>query len=61
MLSNENKLYDKHITYSTNLSLLKWKGTDFLEIWKNFDNILFYCSIDGDNERLEYIREFSTC
>lgn len=56
---NENKLYDKHIAYSTNLSLLKWKGTDFLEIWKNFNNILFFCSIDGDNERLEYIREFS--
>jgi len=56
---DDNKLYDKHITYSTNLSLLKWKGTDFLDIWKNFDNILFFCSIDGDNERLEYIREFS--
>lgn len=56
---NENKIYDRHITYSTNLSLLKWKGTDFLEIWKNFNSINFFCSIDGDNERLEYIREFS--
>lgn len=56
---HENKIYNKHITYSTNLSLLKWKGTDFLEIWKNFASINFMCSIDGDNERLEYVREFS--
>lgn len=56
---NVNKLYDRKIMYSTNLSLTKWKGTDFLDIWKNFEDIRFMCSIDGDNERLEYIREFS--
>jgi len=56
---NENKLYDKSITYSSNLSTLKWKKTNFLEIWKNFKEIHFLASIDGDHERLEYVREFS--
>lgn len=56
---NENQLYNKSITYSSNLSTLKWKKTNFLEIWKNFRDIHFLASIDGDHERLEYIREFS--
>jgi hypothetical protein len=56
---NDNKLYDKTISYSTNLSLLKWKGINFLDIWKNFNNIMFWCSIDGHGKQLEYIREFS--
>jgi sulfatase maturation enzyme AslB (radical SAM superfamily) len=54
-----NKLYDKHIIYSTNMTLTKWKGTDFLELWKNFNKILFWCSIDGYGDQLEFIREFS--
>ena len=54
-----NKLYDKKITYSSNLTLTQWKGTDFLEIWKNFNNIDFFCSIDGKGDALEFIREFS--
>lgn len=56
---HENKLYDKHISYSTNMTLLKWKKNDFVEIWKNFNDLLFWCSIDGQGEQLEYIREFS--
>lgn len=56
---DKNKLYDKSITYSSNLSTLKWKKIDFLEIWKNFKDIHFLASIDGDHDRLEYIREFS--
>jgi hypothetical protein len=56
---NENEQYSKRITYSTNLSILKWKGVDFLDIWKNFNNILFWCSIDGHGEQLEYVREYS--
>jgi hypothetical protein len=54
-----NKLYSKEICYSTNMTLLKWKGNDFLKIWENFNNIMFWCSIDGHKEQLEYIREFS--
>jgi len=56
---NENELYNKQISYSTNLTLTKWKGIDFIEIWKNFRRMLFWCSIDGQGDQLEYIREFS--
>lgn len=53
---NENQLYNKSIIYSTNLTTLKWKTINFLDIWKNFNNITFLCSIDGYQEKLEYIR-----
>jgi hypothetical protein len=56
---NENEMYDKSIIYSTNMTTLKWKSIDFLEIWKNFNNIQFICSIDGYQEGLEYIRNKS--
>ncbi len=56
---DDNNLHHRKIIYSTNLTLLKWKKTNFLEKWKNFEDIIFLCSIDGDHERLEYIREFS--
>jgi len=45
------------LTYSTNLTSLKYKGEDFIELWKNFDNINFLASIDGHEEKLEYIRK----
>ncbi len=32
---------------------------NFLEIWKNFNMLNFYCSIDGHEETLEYIRDKS--
>lgn len=53
----DNELTDRKITYSTNMTTFKWKGVDFFEIWKNFKRILFYCSIDGYEEKLEYIRD----
>ena len=56
---DENKMYDKYIIYSTNMTTLKWKSVDFPEIWKNFKNIQFVCSIDGYQEGLEYIRNNS--
>jgi len=59
MYLDENKLYNKSITYSTNLSLLKWKKKDFIPIWEKFDHIHFLCSIDGQGKILEYTREYS--
>lgn len=56
---DEKEHYHKRITYSTNMSILKWKGINFLEKWENFNNILFWCSIDGHGKQLEYVREFS--
>ncbi len=45
------------LTYSTNLTTLKYKGVDFVELWKEFDSIYFLASIDGHEEKLEYIRK----
>ena len=56
---DDNKMHDKSIIYSTNMTTLKWKSIDFLEIWKNFNEIQFLCSIDGFQEGLEYIRNKS--
>jgi len=56
---NDNKLYNKHIMYSTNLSILSWKGNDFIDIWKNFSNLMFWCSVDAHGPALEYVREYS--
>lgn len=55
----DNKQTWKKLTYSTNMTTFKWKGIDFLEKWKNFSQILFYCSIDSYGEKLEYIRDRS--
>lgn len=57
---NEHNHYNKRLVYSTNLTLTKWKGTDFLSVWQNFNKILFWCSIDGFGDELEYIREYSS-
>lgn len=46
-----------HLTYSTNLTSLKYKGNDLLELWQHFDSIYFLASIDGYEEKLEYIRK----
>lgn len=55
----ETKQFDKQICYSTNLTTLRWKGKDFLEIWKNFNRILWIGSIDGIYDKLQYIRRGS--
>lgn len=56
---HENKMYEKVITYSTNMTVLRWKKIDFLDVWKNFKQIQFMCSIDGHKDALEYIRDKS--
>jgi organic radical activating enzyme len=48
--------YDLYLSYSTNLSTLKYKGVNFLDIWKKFKEVLVYGSIDDFGPRLEYIR-----
>lgn len=53
----DNNMTDKSITYSTNMTTFSWKKTDFLEVWKKFDHILFFCSIDSYGDKLEYIRD----
>jgi sulfatase maturation enzyme AslB (radical SAM superfamily) len=53
----DNKWFDKELRYSTNLSTLQYKGTDFLELWDNFDKVWLMCSIDHFGEKLEYLRQ----
>jgi len=54
---DENKMYDKELRYNTNLSNLKYKGTDLVEIWSRFNNVWMMCSIDHFGDKLEYLRQ----
>jgi len=48
---------DIKLRYNTNLSTLKFKNKDLLDLWKKFKyNIDIYASIDHVGERAEYIR-----
>lgn len=44
------------LIYNTNLSNLKFKDKDILELWKNFKTVDISASIDHCNEKAEYIR-----
>lgn len=44
------------IIYSTNLSILKYKDKNILDIWKHFDDISLGISLDGLGKRGELIR-----
>lgn len=52
----ERKKTDVRIVYSTNLSVLKYKDKNVLDIWKNFKNIDIGVSLDGIGKRGELIR-----
>lgn len=54
---HKNKWFDKELRYSTNLSNLKYKGTDLIDLWKDFDNVWLMCSIDHIGDKLNYIRQ----
>lgn len=56
---DDNKIYNKQIVYSTNMTTFSWKGIDFLDIWKNFNKLQWFASIDGHKDTLEYIRKGS--
>ena len=45
------------IVYSTNLSTLKYRDHDVLDIWKNFNDIFLGVSLDGSGTRGELIRK----
>lgn len=46
-----------HLRYNTNLSNLKFKNKDLLDLWKHFTNrIDVYASIDHYGKKAEYIR-----
>ena len=53
---------DVKLRYNTNLSFLKYKKWDLIDLWSKFtvhspDNIDLYASIDGIKEKAEYSRK----
>ena len=52
----ENKKFDLEIRYNTNLSILNYKGNNFIEKMKNFNNLMISPSCDSLGIRGEYIR-----
>jgi organic radical activating enzyme len=45
------------IDYNTNLSILKYKNYNLLELWKNFKKVNLWVSCDGYGKVGEYIRK----
>jgi hypothetical protein len=44
------------LKYSSNLSGLKFKSKDIIELWKHFPDIMLMASLDSTGARAEYIR-----
>jgi len=47
---------DTTLRYNTNISTLKFKNYDLLDLWSNFSKIELSCSIDHYGEKAEYLR-----
>jgi len=52
----ESKNTDVVIKYNSNISLLKYKGKNIIDLWKHFKTVEYFASIDDVGEREEYIR-----
>jgi radical SAM protein with 4Fe4S-binding SPASM domain len=52
----EKERFDVFLRYNTNLSTLKYKSYDLINIWKKFKKVEIYASIDGFGENAEYSR-----
>jgi radical SAM protein with 4Fe4S-binding SPASM domain len=48
--------YDVCLRYNTNMSTLKYKNYDLIDIWKRFKKVMIFVSIDGVDENAEYSR-----
>lgn len=44
------------IKYNTNLTTLKYKTTNLIDVWQHFPNVHIGASIDGSGDVVEYIR-----
>ena len=47
---------DVRLRYNTNLLKIRHKHWDNIDLWKNFDNVTVFASIDAIGPRAEYIR-----
>jgi len=52
----EKERFDVFLRYNTNLSTLKYKTYDMIEIWKKFDKVEIFASLDGYGDNAEYSR-----
>lgn len=50
-------LTDVHIRYSSNMSIMKYKGTNVTDLWKHFNSVYCVGSIDAHGNRAEIIRD----
>jgi sulfatase maturation enzyme AslB (radical SAM superfamily) len=44
------------LMYNTNLTTIKYKNINIIDLWKKFKSVKIQCSIDAIGEPLEYIR-----
>ena len=52
----ENNRYDVFLRYNTNLSTIKYKSYDLINVWKKFKKVQLFLSLDGYGENAEYSR-----
>jgi MoaA/NifB/PqqE/SkfB family radical SAM enzyme len=52
----ENNKTNVELSYNTNLSILKFKKYDLIDLWSKFDKIFLSISLDDIEERGEYFR-----
>jgi MoaA/NifB/PqqE/SkfB family radical SAM enzyme len=53
----DNQITDVKLRYNTNFSVLKFKNYDILKLWKCFNNVEIFASIDESDHLGEYIRK----
>ncbi len=47
----EKQKFNVRLRYNTNFSHTNFKGTEFLEVWKKFDDVFIHASLDDSEER----------
>jgi len=52
----DNEYFDVSLRYNTNLTTLKYKKTNWADIWKKFDNVVIDASIDAVGAAGEFQR-----
>jgi MoaA/NifB/PqqE/SkfB family radical SAM enzyme len=55
-LLDSKQMYDTKLLYISNLSKLKYKGVDYIELWNKFNDVNVHFSLDCIGPKLEYIR-----
>ena len=55
-LINDGRASDISLMYNTNLTTIKYKDKNIIDVWQQFKTVEIQCSIDTIGEPLEYIR-----